>query len=117
FQCLYWGSFTFALANGTCEAVINPLTATLFPKAKTHWLNILHAGWPGGLILGALISLGFNFLSEHIGPIRWEFQMAVFLVPTLMYGGLMIGCTFPRSEASESGVSLGTMLFQFVSPV
>ena len=40
--------FLFSLGNGTCEAVINPLTATLFPKNKTHWLNILHAGWPGG---------------------------------------------------------------------
>ena len=57
YQCLYWGTFIFSLANGACESVINPLTATLFPRAKTHWLNILHAGWPGGLILGALILL------------------------------------------------------------
>src|SRR4051812_21031502 len=28
YQCLYWGAFLFSLANGTCEAVINPLTAT-----------------------------------------------------------------------------------------
>ena len=52
YWCLYIGMFLFALGNGTCEAVINPLTATLFPKEKTHWLNILHAGWPGGLVLG-----------------------------------------------------------------
>ena len=52
FWCLNLGMWLFALGNGTCEAVINPLTATLFPRNKTHWLNILHAGWPGGLILG-----------------------------------------------------------------
>ena len=52
YWCLYVGAFLFSLGNGTCEAVINPLTATLYPKNKTHWLNILHAGWPGGLILG-----------------------------------------------------------------
>ena len=51
------GSCFFSLGNGTCEAVINPLTATLFPRNKTHWLNILHAGWPGGLVLGALVGL------------------------------------------------------------
>ena len=45
---LYAGMTLFAFANGTCEAVINPLAATLYPKAKTHYLNILHAGWPAG---------------------------------------------------------------------
>src|SRR5215207_6294196 len=60
YWCLWVGMFLFALGNGTCEAVINPLTATLFPGNKTHWLNILHAGWPLGLVLGAGIVLGFG---------------------------------------------------------
>ena len=61
------GMWLFALGNGTCEAVINPLTATLFPRNKTHWLNILHAGWPLGLILGAVITLGFDSSAERSG--------------------------------------------------
>ncbi|MFM9116423.1 MAG: MFS transporter, partial [Planctomycetota bacterium] len=81
FQCLYWGAFLFALGNGTCEAVINPLTATLYPNNKTHWLNILHAGWPGGLILGALLGLLFNKLK-----LSWEIQIGSYLVPTILYG-------------------------------
>lgn len=101
YQCLYWGMFLFALGNGTCEAVINPLTATLFPNEKTHWLNILHAGWPGGLILGALLGLGFNM----IGGISWEVKNSIFLVPVLAYGALLFGRTFPRSEAAESGIT------------
>src|SRR5262249_50846892 len=60
YWCLWIGQLIFSLANGTCEAVINPLTATLFSRNKTHWLNILHAGWPGGLVLGALVGLGLN---------------------------------------------------------
>src|SRR5262249_22454614 len=94
FWCLNIGMWLFALGNGTCEAVINPLTASLFPKNKTHWLNILHAGWPGGLIIGALVVLGFNFA----GDVRWEFKLGVFLIPTLLYGILMAGRTFPKSE-------------------
>ena len=71
YWCLYIGALCFSLANGTCEAVINPLTATLFPTNKTHWLNILHAGWPGGLVLGALCSLGLNQL--HVGwQVKWR---------------------------------------------
>src|SRR5437016_4733157 len=37
YWCLSIGGVLFSLANGTCEAVINPLTATLFPREKTHW--------------------------------------------------------------------------------
>src|SRR5437773_4235110 len=52
-QFLYWGSFLFAYANGTLEAVANPLVATLFFHNRTHYLNILHASWPAGLVLGS----------------------------------------------------------------
>jgi MFS family permease len=105
YWCLYVGMFLFSLGNGTCEAVINPLTATLFPRNKTHWLNILHAGWPGGLILGALLGLGFAAL--HV---RWEIQIATFLVPTLAYGLMMLGRRFPHSEARAHGVPMRDMV-------
>ena len=49
FALLYWGSLVLALGNGTVEAFINPVVATMFNREKTKWLNILHAGWPGGL--------------------------------------------------------------------
>ncbi len=107
FMCLNIGMWLFALGNGTCEAVINPLTATLFPKNKTHWLNILHAGWPGGLILGAVIMLGFSYSG---GGIRWEIKLGVFLIPVLIYGVMMVGRTFPRSEAQSAGVPMSEMM-------
>ena len=103
FYCLTAGSYLFALGNGTCEAVINPLTATLFPRNKTHYLNMLHAGWPLGLILGALISLGFR---ESGVAVSWQVKYGIFLVPVVLYGLLMVNRTFPRSEASASGVTV-----------
>ena len=48
YSLLYWGSLILGLGNGTVEAFINPVVATLFHREKTKWLNILHAGWPGG---------------------------------------------------------------------
>src|ERR1700733_9491827 len=80
FLCLFWGMFIFAIGNGVCEAVANPLVATLFPKNRTHYLNILHAGWPAGLVLGGLIAYFFA------GKIRWEILMSFFLLPVLAYG-------------------------------
>jgi len=113
---LYAGTFLFAVANGICESVINPLTATLYPKEKTHYLNILHAGWPAGLILGGLLSW---LMSERNGQVvvRWEFQWLLFLVPVLIYGWLMVGQKFPLSEARAAGVTFGTMLKEFAQPV
>jgi MFS family permease len=107
FKCLNLGMWLFALGNGTCEAVINPLTATLFPKRKTHWLNILHAGWPLGLILGAIIMLGFN---QFGAGIRWEVKLGVFLLPVVGYGFLMFNRPFPHSEAKTAGVPMVGMM-------
>ncbi len=114
FMCLNAGMWLFALGNGTCEAVINPLTASLFPRNKTHWLNILHAGWPLGLILGAVAGLGFKGIG---GRIPWEAKLAVFLIPVLMYGLMMFNRTFPKSEAKASGVSTTSMLVALLAPL
>jgi hypothetical protein len=100
----------FAVGNGTCEAVVNPLVATLFPKKRTHYLNILHAGWPAGLVLGGLISF---FM---VGKVRWEIQLALFLVPVLLYGLMCIGQKFPKSEASVAGIPFWQMLAEFAAP-
>ena len=56
-QLLYWGSLILGLSNGTVEAFINPVVATMFSRNKTKWLNILHAGWPGGLVLAGMITI------------------------------------------------------------
>ena len=111
YQCLYWGMFLFAVGNGTAEAAVNPIVATLFPKNRTHYLNILHAGWPGGLVLGGLTSY---FM---VGKVRWEIQMSLFMVPVVFYGLLCLGQRFPKSEASSHGVTFGQMLAEFAAPV
>jgi MFS family permease len=109
FQCLFWAMFLFAVGNGIAEAVVNPLVATLFPKNKTHYLNILHAGWPGGLILGGLASY-FMAGSGDTKPVAWQIQISLFLIPVVFYGLMMLGQRFPKSEASLSGVAYRDML-------
>ncbi len=111
YNLLSVGMFMFAIGNGLCEAVVNPLVATLFPKNKSHYLNILHAGWPAGLVLGGLVAA---LLSGHV---RWEIQMSLFLLPVIFYGAICIGQHFPKSEAASAGISFGTMLAQFAAPL
>jgi len=115
FQCLFWGMFLFAIGNGICEAVVNPLVATLFPTNKTHYLNILHAGWPGGLIVGGLLSYFMN--PDGAKAVSWEIQMVLFMVPVLIYGLMLFGQKFPTSEADQAGVSYGEMFAQLLAPV
>jgi MFS family permease len=103
---LYIGTFVFALANGTLEAVANPLVSTLFPNNRTHYLNILHASWPAGLVLGGLVGW---ILGEGM-QVSWKLQLGLFLVPTALYGVAFFGQHFPKSEASAKGLSVGQML-------
>ena len=117
YWCLYVGMFLFSIGNGLCEAVINPLVATLYPTRKTHYLNILHAGWPGGLVIGAVLAKMFTGLDSAVTQLRWEIPMCFFLVPTLIYGFITIKERFPVSEARAAGVTFGQQLAQFASPL
>jgi MFS family permease len=104
YNYLYWGMFIFALGNGVLEGVANPLVSTLFPQNRTHYLNILHASWPAGMIIGGLIgwTLGESGVS-------WKIQLSLYLIPTIIYGILFLGQKFPKSEAAAKGVPFGEM--------
>jgi MFS family permease len=124
-EATYWNlvvaMLLFSVGNGICETVVNPMTATLFPKQKTHYLNILHAGWPGGLIFGGLLSYFMNkgtiFGFAPLGKVHWMVQMSMFLIPVAVYGIMLLGQRMPRSEAGEAGIDFGTMLAQFAAPL
>jgi MFS family permease len=117
FEVLYVATFIYALSNGIVEAVINPVVATMFKDDKTHRLNVLHAGWPGGFVLGGLLSIAVLKAGNSIGTALpghiWQWQMAVLLLPMLLYGVLLFGLRFPVQERVEAGVSYRDMLKEF----
>lgn len=103
YKMLWLGSFIVALGNGTVEAYINPVVATMYKKDKTKWLNILHAGWPLGLVLGGLVAI---LLKEQ----SWQLKMGLLLVPIVIYTILTIPRKFPVNERVAAGVSYRDML-------
>jgi len=114
FTLLYIGTFIFALGNGTVEAVVNPVTATLYPREKTRYLNILHAGWPGGLVLGGLLAIASSAIEPGTLPGRlWQWQMGLVLIPTVIYGAMLLGQPFPVQERVAANVPYIDMLRQF----
>jgi MFS family permease len=103
YNLLYFSTFILALGNGTVEAVANPVVANLFPREKTKYLNMLHGGWPGGLVLGGIIAI-------LMGTVKWQYKVGLILLPVMVYAVLMLGRRFPVSERVTAGVSFKAML-------
>jgi len=104
YQLLYWGSIILGLGNGSAEAYCNPIVATMFSTDKAKWLNRLHAGWPGGLVLGGLCTIA---LANHAD---WRLTLGLILIPALIFFFVLISLKFPKSEREQAGVSYLTML-------
>lgn len=109
---LWFGMATVGLAHGLVEAVINPLVATLYPDDKTHKLNVLHAWWPGGLMIGGLLSFGLNSLGAG-----FQVKLATILVPAIVFGLMLIGTRFPPTERVAAGVSSKAMIGEAYRPM
>jgi MFS family permease len=104
YNTLWMGSVLNGLAAGTVEAVINPVVASMYRKNKTKMLTILHAGWPGGFVLGGLMILGMG------GSVVWQVKVGLILIPTVIYGLVLLRCKFPQNERVASGVPYMAML-------
>src|SRR5262249_34302621 len=77
---LYVAFLAMGLSQGLVEGVINPLVATIYNEEKTHKLNVLHAWWPGGMIVGGLTAL----LLTQLGA-SWQVKLGTILVPAAIY--------------------------------
>ena len=104
YQLLYWGSIILGLGNGTVEAYANPVVATMFNKDKTKWLNMLHAGWPAGLVMGGLCTIALANNTD------WRLTLGLILIPAFIFFFVLIGLKFPKSEREQAGVGYVEML-------
>ena len=101
---MYMGTFILALASGMVEAYINPVVTTMFNKDKTKWLNVLHAGWPGGLVVGGVLAI---LLGTSVG---WRIKIGLILIPMVIYAFMLFNKKFPVQERVSAGVSYKDML-------
>ena len=112
----YWALFISTLcigiANGTVEAACNPLVTALYPENKTTKLNHFHLWFPGGIVIGTLIVYFFD--KSAMG---WQIQMAMMIIPTLIYGFMFSKQSFPVTERVSSGVSTAEMYKSLANPL
>ncbi|MEO2168279.1 MAG: MFS transporter [bacterium] len=102
YRVLWFGYLLTGLGWGFVEAAANPLIATLYPDDKTHRLNVFHAWWPAGVMLGGIIG-------ALLGGIGWRGQFAFVMLPAAATAFLCLGVAFPRTERAAGGVSWGEM--------
>ena len=92
---VYAGFFIMGLSQGLVEGVINPLIATIYSDRKTRRLNMLHAWWPGGMIIGGLLAYAMTTALNA----SWELKLSTIMVPAVIYLFMAVSLTYPRNRA------------------
>jgi MFS family permease len=79
----------------------------MFNTDKVKWLNRLHAGWAGGLVLGGLCTIALANNPD------WRIALGLILVPAIIFFTILVGRQFPKSEREQAGVGYVEMLKEF----
>jgi MFS family permease len=109
---LYVGFLAMGLSQGLVEGVINPLIATIYNEEKTKKLNVLHAWWPGGMIIGGLVAY---FLGK--AGVSWQVKLGTIVLPALVYLGMAATMEYPKTERVASNISTGEMFKSAFNPL
>jgi len=110
---LFVGTLFIGIGNGMVEAACNPLTVTLFPDNKTTMLNRFHVWFPGGIVIGSIISY---FLIDKL-QLNWHILISVLFIPAVIYGYMFLRLDFPQTERVTKGVSTGKMFLTCLNPL
>ncbi|HMG09095.1 MAG TPA: MFS transporter, partial [Mucilaginibacter sp.] len=118
---LFLSTLMIGIANGTVEASCNPLVASLYPDNKTTKLNHFHLWFPAGIVIGTLIVFGLDTALAHgVSPKPYwisQLEVAIMLIPTLVYGFLFSKLKFPVTERVSAGVSTSDMYMALGNPL
>jgi len=100
------------IGNGCTEAACNPMIADAYEgKEMNTLLNRFHMWFPGGIVLGSLIS---KFMTD--ADLGWQTQIWVIVIPTLIYVFLFYGQEFPKSKV-EAANSVSGNLKAMATPI
>jgi fucose permease len=121
FTVLFAATLVIGIANGLVEAAINPLVATIYADDKTRRLVALHAWFPGGIVIGGVLSFLFTQIGRSAPALApytgWQAKMLLLLVPSLAYAWLFAGRRFPPTERAAAGVPFADMFREMQRPL
>lgn len=111
YSSLLISTLFIGFGNGCTEAACNPLIADLYSgKKMDKMLNRFHMWFPGGIVMGSLIS---KFMTDF--GASWQTQMWVIMIPTILYAILFFGKAFPEPK-EEQAASLSNNVKAMFSP-
>lgn len=117
---IYSGGYTgllistlfIGIGNGCTEAACNPMIADGYSgKQMNTLLNRFHMWFPGGIVVGSLVSLLMTKMN-----LGWEAQIWIILIPTIIYAYLFYGQVFPKPH-SDKVTSLTANLKAMATPL
>jgi MFS family permease len=112
YAILLVSTLLIGLGNGCTEAACNPMIADAYEgKRMSTMLNRFHMWFPGGIVLGSLISLTMT----NAG-LNWQAQIWIILIPTLIYAFLFFGQAWPKAKV-EASTSVGSNFKAMFSPL
>lgn len=98
YNTLLISTLLIGLGNGCTEAACNPMIADSYSGLDFNSkLNRFHMWFPGGIVIGSLIS---KFMTDSGMP--WQSQVWVIIIPTVVYAYLFFGQTFPKPRIAEN---------------
>jgi MFS family permease len=110
---LFIGTVCIGIGNGMVEAACNPLVVSLYPENKTTMLNKFHVWFPGGIVIGGLIS--YLFLEQL--RLDWRIMVAILFLPAVIYGWMFLKLEFPKTERVQKGISTKEMFMSCLNPL
>jgi hypothetical protein len=111
YRTVWLGMLITGIGWGLVETVINPLAAALYQDDKTHKMNVLHAWWPGGIIIGGLLAIALSYLGAS-----WQTKLAITILPALAFGILCLRLEFPPTERAAAGLPASVMFREVLRP-
>jgi MFS transporter, putative metabolite:H+ symporter len=112
YSSLLISTLLIGLGNGCTEAACNPMIADSYSGSDMNkMLNRFHMWFPGGIVVGSLIS---KFMTD--AGMSWEAQIWVILIPAIAYFILFWGQEFPQPKV-EGATSIANNLKAMMSPL
>jgi fucose permease len=110
---LFVGTLCIGIGNGMVEAACNPLVVALYPNDKTTMLNRFHVWFPGGIVIGGILS--YILLDKM--HMDWRILVATLFIPIIIYGFMFWRLAFPKTERVQQGVSTKEMFTSCLNPL
>lgn len=112
FWTLFVSTLLIGLGNGFIESASYTMVSSMYSSDKIRKINSWHIWFPAGIVIGGIVAYFMTIINSG-----WKMQMAVMLLPTIIYGMLFFKQEFPKSERIMMGVSNREMIKACFSPL